>query len=184
MHSFEDESHENASTKECTLVSIRILTLDDIDLAKKVKFSQISQRQDACDMALLKMNSLCCFRNLYSCLKVNSFSKILGKSPVSLWITSGYPFNTFSRSLIVHKRYRIGTNLVLLFSLPMYLWSFFSGVVAGYAGSLHKFTQPFNFVFTKIVAWALWNFVVQNDAQIKFFGKTLHNLNSFIRTPR
>ena len=121
MHSFEDESQENASAKACTLVSTGILTLDDIDLAKKVKFSQISQRQDACGMSLLKANSLCCFRNLYSCLKVNFFSKILGTSSVSLWNTSEHPFNIFSRYLIVHKSYRIGTNLLLPFSLPRYL---------------------------------------------------------------
>ena len=140
MHSFENESHKSASTKECRLVSIGILILDDIDLAKNVKFSQISQRQDACGMSLLKTNSLCCFRNLYGCLKVNSFSKILTKSSVSLWITSEHVYLIF-----------------------------FSGVGVGYVESLHKFTQPFNLVFTKIVAWTPWTFVIQNDAQINFF---------------
>ena len=169
MHSFEDESHENASNKECTMVSIGILTLDNIDLAKKVKFSQISQRQDACGMFLLKSKSLCYFRNLYSCLKVNSFSKILGKSSVSLWITSEHSISLANLWSSIR-----GTVLEWSYfyrSLYQGIFDLFSRVGVGYVKSLHKFTQPFNFVFTKIVAWMPWTFVVQNDAQIKFFWK-------------
>ena len=94
----------------------------DMDFAKNIRFSHISQRQEACGMFLLNKNSLCYFKNLYSWRKVNFLSKIVGKSSVLLCAMPEHPFIISNKSLIAHCRYRIETNLLLPSFFPGFVY--------------------------------------------------------------
>ena len=45
-------------------------------LASKTQLSQMSHKQEPCGMFLLQQNSLCAFKELYNCKKVNDILKV------------------------------------------------------------------------------------------------------------
>ena len=104
IQDFEDESQDFSSTKEWIFVQMGRFSFGDMDFAKNIMFSHISQRQETCGTFLLNSSSLCFFKNLDSWRKVNFLSKIVVKSSVSLCTMPEHPFVISSKSLIVHSR--------------------------------------------------------------------------------
>ena len=160
IQDFEDESQEYALTKVLVFVWMGRFNFGDMDFAKNIRFSHISQRQEACGMFLLNKNSLCYFKNLYSWRKVNFLSKIVGKSSVLLCAMPEHPFIISNKSLIAHCRYRIETNLLLPSFFPgfVYVISVLSKNSHHHStsSSLRSFSGRPGFLLLKMIR--RWNF--------------------------